>query len=117
MWFHEFKHDGFRVIARRDDDRVRLYSRPGNDLTARFSLIVEAMARARTPARQAPREFRAGVWRWLPERVAKQASQLATGPTCRPMPVFPHVATVVAGGCRSVVRRCAQPVGGDAVNR
>jgi ATP-dependent DNA ligase len=33
-WPHEIKHDGFRVIARKDGPRVRLYSRPGNDLTA-----------------------------------------------------------------------------------
>ena len=45
LWLHEVKHDGFRVIARRDGERVRLYSRPGNDLTNRFPLIVEAMAR------------------------------------------------------------------------
>jgi ATP-dependent DNA ligase len=32
----EIKHDGFRVIARKDGKRVRLYSRPGNDLTPRF---------------------------------------------------------------------------------
>ena len=32
-WLHEIKHDCFRVIARKDGDRVRLYSRPGNDLT------------------------------------------------------------------------------------
>jgi ATP-dependent DNA ligase len=32
-WLHEIKHDGFRIIARKDGDRVRLYSRPGNDLT------------------------------------------------------------------------------------
>jgi Mrp family chromosome partitioning ATPase len=25
-----YKHDGFRVIARKDGARVRLYSRPGN---------------------------------------------------------------------------------------
>jgi ATP-dependent DNA ligase len=25
------KRDGFRVIARKDGDRVRFYSRPGND--------------------------------------------------------------------------------------
>jgi bifunctional non-homologous end joining protein LigD len=31
QWLHEIKHDGFRVIARKDGDRVRLYSRPGND--------------------------------------------------------------------------------------
>ena len=40
---HEIKHDGFRVIARRDGERVRLYSRPGNDLTYRFSLIAEVV--------------------------------------------------------------------------
>jgi bifunctional non-homologous end joining protein LigD len=46
-WLHEIKHDGFRVIARKTGDRVRLYSRPGNDLTERFPLIVEALARLR----------------------------------------------------------------------
>ena len=35
LWLHEIKHDGFRIIAREDDDRVRLYSRSGNDLTHR----------------------------------------------------------------------------------
>jgi ATP-dependent DNA ligase len=44
-WLHEIKHDGFRVIARKDGERVRLYSRPGNDLTDRFPLIVEALAK------------------------------------------------------------------------
>ena len=47
-WLHEIKHDGFRVIARKDGDRVRLYSRPGNDLTYRFPLIVEFVARLRS---------------------------------------------------------------------
>jgi bifunctional non-homologous end joining protein LigD len=42
---HEIKHDGFRVIARKEGKRVKLYSRPGNDLTDRFPLIVEALAR------------------------------------------------------------------------
>ena len=48
LWLHEIKHDGFRVIARKDGQRVKLYSRPGNDLTDRFSLIVEALARLRS---------------------------------------------------------------------
>jgi len=48
MWLHEIKHDGFRVIARKDDKRVQLYSRPGNDLTHRFPLIVETLARLRS---------------------------------------------------------------------
>jgi bifunctional non-homologous end joining protein LigD len=48
LWLHEIKHDGFRVIARKDGERVRLYSRPGNDLTYRFPLIVEILARLRS---------------------------------------------------------------------
>jgi bifunctional non-homologous end joining protein LigD len=48
LWLHEIKHDGFRIIARKDGPRVRLYSRPGNDLTDRFTLIVEALARLRS---------------------------------------------------------------------
>ena len=48
QWLHEIKHDGFRVIARKDGPRVRLYSRPGNDLTRRFPLIVNALVRLRS---------------------------------------------------------------------
>jgi bifunctional non-homologous end joining protein LigD len=48
VWLHEIKHDGFRVIARKDGARVRLYSRPGNDLTERFPLIVDGVAMLRT---------------------------------------------------------------------
>src|SRR5713226_4492966 len=48
QWLHEIKHDGFRIIARKDGKRVKLYSRPGNDMTARFPLIVEALARLRS---------------------------------------------------------------------
>ena len=47
-WVHEIKHDGFRIIARKNGAQVRLYSRPGNDLTYRFPLIVEALARLRS---------------------------------------------------------------------
>src|ERR1700687_6004066 len=48
LWLHEIKHDGFRVMARKAGERVRLYSRPGNDLTYRFPLIVEALAKLRS---------------------------------------------------------------------
>ena len=47
LWLHEIKHDGFRIIARKDSQRVRLYSRAGNDLTGRFPLIVAALSRLR----------------------------------------------------------------------
>jgi bifunctional non-homologous end joining protein LigD len=35
-------------MARKAGERVRLYSRPGNDLTYRFPLIVEALAKLRS---------------------------------------------------------------------
>src|SRR3954453_20414257 len=47
-WLHEIKHDGFRVIARKNGAQGRLYSRPGNDLTYRFPLIVEELAPLRS---------------------------------------------------------------------
>jgi bifunctional non-homologous end joining protein LigD len=42
-WIHEIKHDGFRVMARRGAERVRLFTRNGHDWTERFPLIVEAL--------------------------------------------------------------------------
>jgi bifunctional non-homologous end joining protein LigD len=48
LWIHEIKHDGFRIIARKTGAQVRLYTRPGNDLTHRFPLIVETLARLRS---------------------------------------------------------------------
>jgi bifunctional non-homologous end joining protein LigD len=42
-WLHEIKHDGFRILARRDAAGVRLFTRHGNDFTARFPLAVEAV--------------------------------------------------------------------------
>jgi bifunctional non-homologous end joining protein LigD len=44
-WLHEIKHDGFRILARRDGARVRLITRNGNDFTARFPLAVDAVTR------------------------------------------------------------------------
>src|SRR5262245_29154482 len=37
-----------RLSHHRPEPRVRLYSRPGNDLTHRFPLIVETLARLRS---------------------------------------------------------------------
>jgi bifunctional non-homologous end joining protein LigD len=42
-WIHEIKHDGFRIMARRDTAGVRLISRHGNDFTARFPLAADAV--------------------------------------------------------------------------
>jgi len=42
-WIHEIKHDGFRIIARRDTAGVRLVTRNGYNFADRFPLIVEAI--------------------------------------------------------------------------
>jgi bifunctional non-homologous end joining protein LigD len=43
-WIHEIKHDGYRLIVRKKDDRVRLFTRRGFDWTDRFPLIRDAAA-------------------------------------------------------------------------
>ena len=40
---HEIKHDGYRLMARRDPVGIRLITRRGNDWSARFPLVVEAV--------------------------------------------------------------------------
>lgn len=42
-WVHEIKHDGYRLIARRDDEKIALYTRNGNNRTDRFPSIVSAL--------------------------------------------------------------------------
>jgi bifunctional non-homologous end joining protein LigD len=42
-WVHEIKHDGYRMIARRTGDRVRLYTRRGFNWADRYPRIVEAL--------------------------------------------------------------------------
>jgi bifunctional non-homologous end joining protein LigD len=39
----EIKHDGFRLMARRDPVRIRLITRRGNDWTQRYPLVAEAV--------------------------------------------------------------------------
>lgn len=49
-WIYEEKVDGWRVLAFKDGDRVRLVSRQGKDLTARFPQLTAAVARLRAMA-------------------------------------------------------------------
>jgi hypothetical protein len=39
----KIKHDGFRIMALRSEDRVRLFTRNGYDFAARFPRIVAAV--------------------------------------------------------------------------
>ena len=43
-WLHEIKHDGFRILARRDANGVRLFTRNGYNFADRFPRIVKAIA-------------------------------------------------------------------------
>jgi bifunctional non-homologous end joining protein LigD len=47
QWFHEIKHDGYRLIARKQDGRVRLFTRRGYDWSDRYPLIAKAVAAIR----------------------------------------------------------------------
>ena len=42
-WVHEIKHDGYRLMARRDPVGIRLLTRRGNAWANRFPLVVEAV--------------------------------------------------------------------------
>src|SRR5258707_6121641 len=44
-WVHEIKHDGYRLIVRRDGPTVRLYTRNAYDWTVRLPAIAAAAAR------------------------------------------------------------------------
>src|SRR6266436_1724901 len=46
-WVYEEKVDGYRVLAHKDGDRVRLMSRHAKDLTARFPELAAAVANLR----------------------------------------------------------------------
>jgi ATP-dependent DNA ligase len=41
-WIHEVKHDGYRMLLIREDNRLRLLSRNGSDWTKRYPWIAEA---------------------------------------------------------------------------
>jgi bifunctional non-homologous end joining protein LigD len=42
-WIHEIKHDGFRILARRDSGGVRLITHAGNDFSSRFPFVAMAV--------------------------------------------------------------------------
>jgi bifunctional non-homologous end joining protein LigD len=45
LWVLEIKHDGYRLMVRRDGARVRCFTRNGHDWADRFPAIVDAAAR------------------------------------------------------------------------
>jgi len=45
LWVHEIKHDGYRLMVRRDGLRVRCFTRNGHDWANRFPATVDAALR------------------------------------------------------------------------
>ena len=45
LWVHEIKHDGYRLMVRRDGSRVRCFTRNGHDWADHFTGIVDAASR------------------------------------------------------------------------
>src|ERR1700680_1970022 len=43
-WVYEEKYDGYRILAYKEDGRVKLLSRNAKDRTATFSKVAEAVA-------------------------------------------------------------------------
>jgi len=41
-WIHEIKYDGYRALVEIDGESVHLYTRRGNDWTARFTTVADA---------------------------------------------------------------------------
>ncbi len=60
-WIHEIKHDGYRLIARKEHDAVRLWSRYGTDFTDSMRSIATSVANL--PAKSATIDGEAVVLR------------------------------------------------------
>ena len=44
-WLHEIKYDGYRLLARIENGKVRLHTRNGLDWTAKFAALARALAK------------------------------------------------------------------------
>jgi hypothetical protein len=75
-WVHEIKHDGYRLIARRDGNRVRLYTRRGYDWSGKYLGL---------STRFCPSESGQSFWTGKRFGLEKTAGPISTG--CIPMPM------------------------------
>lgn len=44
LWLHEIKHDGARLISRKEGQKARLWTRRGNDWTERFPAVAASLS-------------------------------------------------------------------------
>src|SRR6516225_2968744 len=82
-WIHEIKHDGYRLMARRDSVGIRLLTRNGHDWSPRYPLIREAVKPAQGPLLPDRRRGRGLRREWA--RGVRAASSQARGPPRVPL--------------------------------
>jgi bifunctional non-homologous end joining protein LigD len=76
-WIHEIKHDGFRIVARKEGARVRLWSRNARDWAT--GLVAIAAGLRRLPAEQLVMDGEA-------LRIARKGSRTSTACCRAPAP-------------------------------
>jgi bifunctional non-homologous end joining protein LigD len=91
-WVHEIKHDGYRLIVRRDGKAVQLFTRRGHDWTERYPGIAATAAKLRAKSftldGEAAVSDAAGIAEFEAlhrRRAAPEAVLHATLPALRPM--------------------------------
>ena len=91
--FHEIKHDGFRLMARRDPVGIRLITRRGNDGTNRYPLVAEAVNYLKVQFCLIDGEVVATRREWLP--FSCSSDRIARGRFCQAL--RPYVLKLVVG--------------------
>jgi hypothetical protein len=79
---HEIKHDGFRLMARRDPVGIRLITRRGHDWAQRYPLVVEAVLELNgADLRREPIEVRKATLASILRRPAPECGSTSTWST------------------------------------
>jgi ATP-dependent DNA ligase len=65
QWLHEIKHDGYRIIACKSGDQVRLWSRNGRDWSKEFLAVTDALQALRLEEIVLDGELKVGALRRL----------------------------------------------------
>jgi hypothetical protein len=76
LWAHEIKHDGYRLMVRRDGERVRCLTRNGHDWADRFTGIIKTFRQHRSKSDHFSISYRttmSELWRNFPPTFSASA--------------------------------------------
>jgi bifunctional non-homologous end joining protein LigD len=109
-WVQEIKHDGYRLIVRRDDAAVRLFMRRGYDWSERYPAIARAAWKLRAKSFTLNREAAVCAGRTAsPSSTRSTAVARSLRPCCTPSICWSWTASTI-GRCRSASGRNAHLV-------